>query len=408
MADVGLADIDLTDLDNFAQGFPHHLFEVHRREAPVWWHAPTEHTPDGEGFWSVATHAETLEVLQNPTVFSSETGGSRRLGGTALQDTDLAGVALNMMDGPRHDDIRRVLHPSLTRRGVARLESDLRRRARGLLAAIEDGVPVDFVAISTEVPLQTICVLLGIPEDDRHQLWDLVDSQLDVPSDDRVSTARQPAKQRMLDYGRALLASKRAQPADDLLSTVVHAVLPDRERPTLSDAEAYCLLRGLFGAGWETTRAATATGLLALGQHPGQLEAVRSDPALMTSAIEEILRWSTPSPSKRRTVTQPTELGGHRLAPGDKVLVWEASANRDQRVFEDADRFDIRRDPNPHLAFGSGAHFCPGAHLARLEMRVMYEELLGAFRRIEVVGPVEWTRGNRHTGPRHLWVRVHR
>jgi cytochrome P450 len=407
-----LADIDLTDLDNFADGFPHHFFEVHRREAPVWWHEPTVHTPDGEGFWSVATYAETLEVLQNPATYSSERGGTRQYGGTALKDLKIAGVAMNMMDDPRHARIRRLVTSGLTPRRVARLDADLRQRTRTLLAGVEDGVEFDYLAdLATELPLQMICVLLGIPEEDRHELWDAVDSGSDIPTGDACyepNEERGPAKARMFEYANALMAAKRKQPSDDMLSLVLHATLPDIEPPTMSDAEIYCFLRNIFGAGWETTSTAIAAGFLAVTERPEQMEALRSDMSLLPSAIEEMLRWTTPSPSKRRTATHSTVLGGHRLEAGDKVLFWEGSANRDERVFDRAMEFDIRRDPNPHLSFGNGVHFCLGAHLARLEMRVMFEELLANFSGFEITRPVEWTRGNRHTGIRHLWIRLNR
>ena len=407
-----LVDTDLTDLDNFADGFPHHLFEVHRREAPVWWHEPTVHTPDGEGFWSVATYAETLEVLQNPEIYSSERGGTRPYGGTALKDLEIAGVSMNMMDDPRHARIRRLVTGDLTPRAVARLDADLRRRIRTLLAAVEDGVEFDFlVDVAAEPPLQMICVLLGIPEEDRHQLWDAVDSGSDIPTGDArygPIEERRPEKVRMFEYAHALLAAKRTHPTDDMLSIVVNATLPDIEPSTMSEAEIYCFLRNMHGAGSETTRTAIATRFLALAEHPEQLQALRSNLDQLPSAIEEMLRWTTPSPSKRRTATRPAVLGGHRLAAGDKVVFWEASANRDERVFDRAMEFDIRRDPNPHLAFGHGVHFCLGVHLARLEMRVMFEELLADFSGFEVTRPVEWARANRHTGVRHLWVRLDR
>jgi len=407
-----MAAMDLTDLDNFANGFPHHLFEVHRREAPVWWHEPTAHTPDGEGFWSVATYAETQAVLQNPQTYSSDRGGTRPFGGTALKDLEIAGVAINMMDDPRHARIRRLVTGAFTPRRVGQLEADLHLRTRSLLAGVEGGVECDFlVGPATELPLQTICAVLGIPEDRRHHLWDSVDSGSDIPTGDAeyvTPVQRRPAKAEMFEYAHALMAAKRAEPTDDVLSLVIHGTLPDVEPSTMSDAEIYCFLRNLFGAGWETTRTAIAAGLLALTQHPEQLQAVCSDRSLLPFAIEELLRWTTPSPSKRRTVTRPTVLGGQRLNAGDKVLFWEGSANRDELVFDRSMELDIRRDPNPHLSFGQGAHFCLGAHLARLEMRVMFEELLESFATIEVTRPVEWTRGNRHTGLRHLWLRLER
>jgi cytochrome P450 len=408
-----LAEIDLTDLDHFAHGFPHALFEIHRREAPVYWHEPTRHTPDGEGFWSVATYAETLAVLDDAATYSSERGGTRKFGGTVLQDLPVAGVVLNMMDDPRHARIRRLVSKGLTPRTVERLAHDLRRRTLALLARIEDGAALDFLTeVAAELPMQAICFLLGVPDADRHALFECVDHIFDFRDSGgdmlAVSPERQKAMARMADYGNRLIAEKRRVPADDMLSVVVHATLEDAEPPALSDAELQGFFSLLFAAGAETTRNAIAGGLLALVERPEALAALRAEPALLPTAIEEMLRWTTPSPSKRRTATRPARLGGCEIAPGDKVLVWEGSANRDERAFRDAARFDVRRDPNPHLAFGHGLHYCLGASLARLEMRVVFEELLARFARIEPSGPPEWTRSNRHTGFRRLPLRLFR
>jgi cytochrome P450 len=407
-----LAGIDLTDLDNFANGFPHDLFVIHRREAPVYWHEPTAHTPDGEGFWSVATYADTLAVQRDAETFSSERGGTRQHGGTLLQDLDAAGIVLNMMDDPRHARIRRLVSTGLTPRTVSRLEAELRRRTCVLLEAVDDGEPFDFlVQIAAEVPMQMICILLGVPEPDRHELVAAVDETFDIRRGDAGSGPGdrfRPAQARMLEYGATLVAEKRARATDDMLSVVVHATLPDVDPPTLSDAELYSFFSLLFSAGSETTRNAIAGGLLALMERRDQLRMLRADVALLPGAIEEMLRWTTPSPSKRRTATCQTTLAGQTIEPGDKVLFWEGSANRDERVFDRSMEFDITRHPNPHLTFGHGVHFCLGASLARLEMRVMFEELLQRFASYDLDQPVEWTRSNRHTGIRHMWLRLGR
>jgi cytochrome P450 len=405
-----MADVDLTDLDGFAHGFPHDVFERHRREAPVYWHEPTSHTPGGEGFWSVATYAETVAVQVDPETYSSERGGDRPHGGTLLQDMEVAGMVLSMMDDPRHARIRRLVSAGLTPRTVERLEVELRRRAIALLDAVDDGVAVDFVSeVARELPLQAICILLGVPEDDRHELGAFFDAGFDVREGDvGFAEATSGGGMGMLDYAASLIAAKRAAPSDDMLSIVVHASLPDVDPPQLSDLELYAFFSLLFAAGSETTRHAISGGVLALLEHPDQLTALRADPTLLPTTIEEVLRWTSPSPAKRRTVTRPATLGGHALAPGDKVLYWEASANRDELAFPEGMRFDLRRDPNPHLALGRGIHFCLGAHLARLEMRIVLEELLARFARLEQAGPVEWTRSNRHSGIRHLPLVLHR
>jgi cytochrome P450 len=406
-----LSEVDFTDLDNFANGFPHELFAVHRRDAPVYWHRPTEHTPDGEGFWSVASYAETLAVLKDPLTFSSVTGGDRPFGGTLLQDLSIAGQVLNMMDDPRHSQVRRLVSSGLTPRMIGLVEDDLRARTRRLLDAVVPGEPFDFVVdIAAELPMQMICILLGVPEAERHWLFEAIEPQFDFGGARTASLSQLSAEEagsRMYTYGLELIASKRAAPTDDMLSAVANATPEDFEGEAvqaMSDLELYLFFSLLFSAGAETTRNAVAGGLLALAKHPEQLRSLRADLELLPTAVEEMVRWTSPSPSKRRTATRPVTLGGASIDAGQKVQIWEGSANRDARVFDHADEFKVTRKPNPHLGFGQGVHYCLGANLARLELRVLFEELLSRFGAVRVVRDVEWTRSNRHTGIRHLVV----
>jgi cytochrome P450 len=412
-----LAEIDFTDLDNFANGFPHDLFAIHRREAPVYWHSPTDNTPDGEGFWSVATYAETLEVLKDPVTYSSVTGGPRPYGGTLLQDLAIAGQVLNMMDDPRHSQIRRLVSSGLTPRMIRLVEDDLRTRTRRLLDAVAPGEPFDFlVDIAAELPMQMICILLGVPDSERHWLFEAIEPQFDFGGSRKASLSQlsvserdAAAGSRMYEYGQQLIASKRENPTDDMLSVVANAMLEDSDSgggSALSDLELYLFFSLLFSAGAETTRNAVAGGLLALAQHPRQLQSLRGDLDALPTAVEEMVRWTSPSPSKRRTATRDVTLAGQSIEAGQKIQIWEGSANRDAGVFENADEFDIARKPNPHLGFGQGVHYCLGANLARLELRVLFEELLSRFGGVQVVRPVEWARSNRHTGIRHLVVEL--
>ncbi|BBY56463.1 cytochrome P450 [Mycobacterium koreense] len=400
-----LAGIDLTDLDNFAHGFPHEMFAVHRAEAPVYWHEPTVHTPDGEGFWSVATHPETFAVLRDADTYSSVSGGERPYGGTILQDLPVAGHVLNMMDDPRHAAVRKLVSSGMTPRMIRRVEQDLRARARRLLDEIGPGEPLDFlVEVAAELPMQMICILLGVPEADRHWLFAAIEPNFDFRGSREAVVSPVTAQDTGSDlyaYGQELIAAKRARPTDDMLSVVANSTDPE-----LSAMELYLFFSLLFSAGAETTRNAIGGGLLALADHPEQYRALRGNPDLLPTAVEEIIRWTSPSPSKRRTATRAVALGGQRIEPGQKVLVWEGSANRDEQVFDRADVFDVTRKPNPHLGFGQGVHFCLGVNLARLELRVLYEELLRRFTGVTVVAPVEWTRSNRHTGIRHLVVEM--
>jgi cytochrome P450 len=279
-----------------------------------------------------------------------------------------------------------------------------------LLASV--GEQFDFlVDLAAELPMQAICVLLGIPEGDRHLLFEAVEHIFDIPDELdflAMTPQRQVALDRMYEYGRALIEEKRAAPRADMLSAVIHAELADEDPPRLSDGELSAFFSLLFSAGAETTRNAIAGAMVAFLDWPEELDLLRSGGRPMTTAVEEILRWTTPSPSKRRTATVGCQLGGQRIEPGQKVVVWEGSANRDERQFAAPDVFRLDRDPNAHLTFGHGVHFCLGAHLARLEIRVALEEVLRVFDRYELAGRVEWTRSNRHSGIRHLPLRVTR
>ena len=374
------------------------------------WHEPTEHTPDGDGFWSVHAHAECMTVVHDPAAYSSETGGTRPYGGTTLNDLPIAGQMLNMMDDPRHQRVRLLVSKGLTPRMISRLEADLVRRTNLLVDAALDRGECDFVSdIAGELPMQAICMLMGIPEADRHQLFRWIEHVFDFRGNREAFESTDEAARAgaaMFEYGAALIARKRAQPADDMLSVVALARLDGEDPPTLTDAELQFFFSLLWAAGADTTRNAIAGALVALLDFPSELARVRTEPDVMATAVEEVVRWTHPAAYNRRTATRDIELAGQRVRAGDKVVFWEASANRDELVFASPFRFDVARDPNPHLGFGHGIHHCLGASLARLEIRVVLRELLGRVTEIELAGPVVWTRSNKHTGIRHLPVRL--
>jgi cytochrome P450 len=407
-----LDDIDLTDLSRFADGFPHDLFARLRRDAPVWFHPPTPHSPGGEGFWVLSRHADVLAAAADGATFSSEGGGDRAGGGTLIEDLPAgfaAGVLLNMMDDPRHLRRRRLLTPALSPRALRALEDDLRARAIVLVEGAAERGTCDFVAeVAAELPLQAMARLLGVPQDDRGRLFAWAEATLDYEG--RAlgeSTERtRAAAAAMFEYGAELLAEKRARPADDLLSAAVHGRVSDDggDACALEELELQMLFNLLVAAGSETTRNSIAVGLLALVEHPEQWRLLRDDRAALPRAVEEILRWASSTPYNRRTATRDVTLRGARLRAGDKVTLWWASANRDEDVFVDPFRFDVGRDPNPHLAFGHGSHFCLGGTLARLELRVVLDVLLDRVESASVAGPVEWGRSNKHTGVRRLPV----
>ena len=398
---------DLSSYETFVNGFPHDAFLQLREQAPVWWHEPTERTPDGEGFWCVSTHELVVEVFRTPRVYSSHTGGDRAHGGTMINDMEMSGKLLNMMDDPRHQRIRRLVSHGFTPKRIARLRSELEAITDRTLDSVapqpgERGACDLVVDVAAELPLQAICLLMGAPSEDRHSLCDWVDITSSDFSDEVLSSVRAEASINLFQYGQRLITARTAEPRDDLLSVVIHAEMPDQDPPRLDGTEVAMFWSLLFTAGAETTRKAIATGIWELSKSPEQLEALRADRSLMPAAIEEIVRWTTPSVYKRRTATTDTVLGGRRIRAGDKVVVWEMSANRDDAVFDQPFKFRIDRDPNAHVGFGHGAHFCLGANLARLEIEVMLNAVLDRWHDIEVTGEPTWTRTNRLSGLRTL------
>ena len=421
------ADIDLTDLDRFVDGFPHDVFTFLRQEAPVWFHPPTVHTPGDEGFWVVSTHADCLAAAADAVTYSSDTGPGRDgAGGTLIEDLPggfAAGVLLNMMDDPRHQQIRRRLTPAVSPRALAALEDELRARTSAIVdaaaataAASGSGICDLVVDVAAELPLQAIAHLLGVPQDDRHRLFAWANATLDHDGRElgEDTERTRAAAAAMFDYGTRLIAQVRGSGAgragaggddggrkgpSDMLSRVVHSV-----DPQLTDLELQMFFNLLIAAGSETTRNSLTLGVLALAEHPDQWRALADDRSLLPSAADEILRWASTTPYNRRTATADTVLGGRRIAAGDKVTLWWASANHDEAVFTDPFAFDVRRSPNPHLAFGHGSHFCLGSTLARTEIRLVLDALLDRFAAIRPAGPVERTRSNKHTGVRHAPV----
>ena len=392
-----VGEVDLSYGRTFSRGFPHDFFTWLRREAPVWWHEPTGHTPGGEGFWVVSRYDDVVRVFREATTFSYE------LGGTQIYDGKGQGYQLNQTDDPNHRRLRGLVNTGFTPRMIGRLEDDLRRRARAILDAVPDGEEFDFVpAVARELPLQAICTVLGVPLDDRAELGEVVDLAIGSETGAVMGTEE---LRRLGTYADGLVEEKRRHPTDDILSVIVHARLDDGT-PQLDNRELRAFFNLLFPAGSETTRSAIAGGFLALVENPHELERLRHDLPVMKTAVEEIVRWTSPSVYKRRTTAGPVELAGQVIDGGQKVTLWEMSANRDERAFADPFRFDVGRTPNLHVGFGFGTHFCLGASLARLEIRIIFEELLDRYERFEVTGESSWTNNNRLVGLTRLPVKA--
>lgn len=395
--------VDLSDGSSFSNGFPHEFFTWLRANEPIYWHEPTESTPDGEGFWVVSRYADVNAVIMDPTAFSSDKAGTRTAGGTTIKDDVTAGKVLNQTDDPHHRRLRELVNKGFTIKAVADLEQELRAITRSLFEGLRTGESFNFATrISRELPTQAICIVLGVPESDRIMLADWVDRGIEAPSDAVIAVEYVKKIRR---YAQGLIERRRAEPGNDIFSTIVHAKF-DADGSALSDNELRSFFSLLFPAGAETTTRSISGGVLALLEHPAQWQRLRDDPSLVKSAVEEIVRWTTPSVYKRRTATRDLTFGGKKIRLGDKVTFWEMSANRDERVFERPFDFDVGRTPNKHIGFGAGVHFCLGASLARMELKIVFEELLRSGLALTLAGEPEWVPNNRLVGLKSLPVRV--
>ena len=387
-------DLEFFTPANYADGFPHEMFTRLRAEDPVHW-TDESFTPEypftkepGPGFWAITRHADVDRLVRTPGVFSSHVGGTMIIdlkpGPLALQQRQM----LNM-DPPEHSRLRRIINRAFTPKAVEGLRADIEANTTRILDAAGAKGEVDFVtAVAAELPLMMLCGLLGVPLEDRFLLFDWTERLTVVRSMDDFVAATNEMNSYCLEHSVA----KRANPTDDVWSTLVNAELPPDDAAEgvtqLTDEDLLMFWQLLVIAGNETTRNATSGGVLALVEHRDEAAKLYADPTLMPSAVEEVLRWVSPVNHFRRTATEDVELGGKQIRAGDKVVVYYASANRDENVFAEPFRFDITRSPNPHLAFGAGPHFCLGAPLARLQLRTMLTELLRRYPRSRITGPV--------------------
>ncbi|WP_069887350.1 cytochrome P450 [Streptomyces luteocolor] len=390
---------DVFDPRLYAAGVPHDRYRVLRDHHPVAWQEEPGVLgwPAGPGFWAVTRHADVVRVLKDPGTFSSH------LGATQIRDPapdDLPFIRRMMLnqDPPDHGRLRRLVSRAFTPRRVERFETLARERARTRLAAAVadaragDGTFDVVTAVTDDYALLNLADLLGVPPADRGMLlhWtrrvigyqdpDEAAPQVLGP-DGRPVDPRSPAMLRdMFDYAGTLAAHKRGRPGDDIMTTL--ATDPELTGPEL---EMFFFL--LTVAGNDTVRSAAPGGLLALAENPDEYERLRQGKVALGTAVDELLRRHPPVLSFRRTATRATELAGTPIAAGDKVVVFHASAHHDERVFTDPHRLDLSRSPNPHVAFGDGPHVCLGAHFARLQLRVFYEESMRALPELRLAEP---------------------
>ncbi len=398
-----MAVVDLYDPDAYVGGPPHEVFAELRRTRPVYFQEMS-----GEpGYWAVLKHADVVHVAREPLLFSASDGGVM-LENLAPAQLDMMRNMLLAMDPPRHVDYRRPIAPRFKARVIATMEDQIRGICREIMAAAGDKGDVEFVHdVTSSLPSRVIGELMGLPAADLPMLHRL--AEMNTSGQDADYATQSDVSQGTIDmamYAIGFAARRRQEePRADLTTLLLET---DFNGHSMTDIDFGSFFVQLVTAGNDTTKTMLSSGLLALLQHPDQLAALRADRSLVPGAVEEILRWANPLHYFRRTATADTELRGVPIEAGAKVAMTYTSANRDEDVFDDPQRFDIRRHPNPHLSFGIAEHFCLGVHLARLEGRVFFEELLATFPSIELTGEPIRVRSNLNNALKVLPVRVTR
>jgi cholest-4-en-3-one 26-monooxygenase len=398
-------EINLIDQDRYQRsGPPHDQFAWLRAHAPVFWHADGGE-PGWPGFWAVLAHEDVEHVSRHPELFSS----AQRLAlfGEVPEDhIVLQRLMMLNMDPPQHTRQRAFVNRGFTPRMIGQLEKHIAEICNSLLDDVQQRGAADFVTdIAAPLPLWVICELVGAPVEDRGRIFELSNRLIGSADPEFVATPeeQQNAAAEVYAYGERLAARRRESPQDDIVTKLLQ---PNDHGEALTSDEFDLFFLLLTVAGNETTRNAAAGGMLALFEHPDQWDRLVADPRLIPTAAEEIVRWVSPVNLFRRTAVQDTELGGQPIAAGDKVVVFYASANRDEAVFPAGGQFDVGRDPNPHVGFGGGGpHFCLGRHLAALELRVLLQALTERMPAIQLDGEPSRLRSNFINGIKHMPVR---
>jgi cholest-4-en-3-one 26-monooxygenase len=402
---VDVGDVDLYDPDTFVPGVPHEYFALLRREAPVLRHP----YPDGGHFWVLTRHEDVAFVNRDNATFSSWRKSA------LIDEPDPDGLAMSRMlmlnmDPPEHTQLRKIVNKGFTPRMIRQLMDHLREEAAGIVDRAREQGEVDFVEeVAAELPLIAIAEFLGVPVEERKVIFDLSNRLVGNADPEYNITVEmaQDAATEMFAYAQELAAHKRKHPGDDIASALLQAEV-DGDR--LSDMDFNVFFMLLSVAGNETTRNAISHGMLALLEHPDQKQELVEDPGILESAVEEILRWASPVMQFKRTTSKPVTIGGVEIGEDEPIVIYYISANRDESVFDDPYRFDLRRSPNAHtsshIAFGGGGpHFCLGANLARAEIQVIFEQLLPHLPALEQTGPAARLRSNFINGIKHLPVR---
>jgi cholest-4-en-3-one 26-monooxygenase len=401
---MALEGIDLLDLDRFQRLEHYEMFDRLRAEAPVSWHE----YPNAKGFWNVVQHQDLVQVNRDTGLYSSETGGISILTPDEFpgegNGQDPRGLMMLYMDPPKHTRYRLLVNKGFTPRMIGLIEKYLEHRAVLIVDNIIERGSCDFVVdLASELPLQAIAEIMGVPQEDRMMLFDWSNRMIGLDDPEFADQDGATASAELFMYVNDLAQKRQADPRDDIVTKLINSEI-EGDRLTEFEFDMFMML--LTVAGNETTRNTTSWGMWALMQNPDQYKMLAGDiDGKLDHAIEEILRWATPVYHFRRSATADTVLHGQEIKKDDKVVIWHISANRDEAVFENPYQFDIDRWPNEHIAFGGGGqHFCLGANLARMELKLIFREIMSRIPDMKLAGDVEMLRSNFIGGVKHMPV----